>query len=1789
MLLLHGIPILAADGRGEEAYGILAYSDDQPGYTNNVVSFPLRGEGTPYYTSRVGFGQTSTAGAYADGLYYVAATKMEGSQEIPDALYAMDLDNGEYVRKGSLEGYSSFINDMTFDISTSTMYAVARLDDTVSALYIIDRTNGESRKVATLDRRFFTLACSLEGQLYGVSFSGDFCRIDKRDGTVETVGHTGLYPEKFQSMEFDHENGILYWASTSRYLDSSGTVEIQESFMATVDPVTGVATRGRSLGDDQIAGLYVPYRIVANGAPLAVESLVVTPAPDGGSSAHLSWTNPKRTFGGDPIKIISKVEVKRDGDVVANVSDATPGSKSEVTDVLPSPAGAFHTYTVTAYTSAGAGLPTETDVFVGADIPAKVDGIAIERLGANAAVVRWNPVTAGANGGWTDVATMTYNVTRMPDNVPVATGISATSYTESGVEVSGSYTYRIVASNSAGTSEVAESEAIVLGPKIECPITEEFSEDTFENWTVVDSNGDDNKWTCFNLAWAKATGAYFMATPKEGDDWLVSRPVSFDGSSSYKITFTYIASGNHTVDVALLDEYVLDTPVAEVGSVEFGSGWELATKSFVFPIEESGEYNLAFHEVSSSGSGYLLIDRMVIEKLADHNLAAVALSGSKTPNSGNTYIYSVMVENRGSEPAADFRVELIDQTDRVVGSTQVAESVGTGDSKNVAVSFVADEQVTELRGRVAYAADQIEADNCTPPMGITIMPPGTPEAVEIGVSAGTTREHPFNLYRKYGAVLEIYTADEIGLERGRIFEVRYPYSSSTYTAAPEQVGLKLYLANTDKATATEWIPLEEMTLVYDGKVDFESGDGVLSLPLAQAYDYEGGNLAVVAIHSLESSPQSYYSGLYWNYYRSPESGNSAYCYSSDNIFEYGSKQGSQSYYGNSVVTFMIQTGGASVSGKVTDTDGNPLEGALVKVEPAHASALSGADGSYRIDFIPNGDYTLLVHKKYYGDSDAVEFSMGDDDLVRDVVLEKLPAVSVGARVVDYAGSPLEGVAVNISGYEEMDTKTDADGRFSFADVVCAPSVMTLTKDWYAPVVIGTELEDTADMGDIVMGFAHYTPSAVAVRTDAGADGSATVEWTSPDVQGEVSYDSGVAASQIGLTDNLGTGVIGAAFRRPMLLENIRWQTTAEGGPHQRVNLYVYDLDADGNPTGTLLFSARDVENTDGEWSAYNLGEPVSAPNGCLVMLNYPGFLGLGMDMDSRANPYHENTYYYSVDYASGEFASCDRLGLDGNLLIRAGGRFYPAENTPVATVDDSRSELPGWQRYNVYRSQGYDSEETEWVLLTEEPVSGASFNDSGFASLTPGVYRYAVASVYPDGTCSGRLESGYLLHNAYSDLTVLAATNSHSGDASGAGISVYDSNGTLTCSGLVGSDGRAEFTGIWKGVYDVKVSLPGYHDCDIKVDLSMRDAVTTPLVTLEEIIATPVNLKVYPLEDGSLKFTWNESGEIFDGFEDYDVFGVPSDAGMQWKCIDADGGRTFAEADFVFPGMTTPMSFIVFDPKQTSPSMYDQRSASHPHSGEAQLACFASVYGNDDWLISPRLTYHTDYRFSFYARGYSATYGETIKVGYSTDGDNPEDFVWIGQDIDVAKQQWRKYEFDIPEAARYVAIRVVSEDGFTLFIDDVEIGSGSGMEANTAPTGPEVEYEVTLDGEVLGVTADTRRLIENVDGDGLHTLGVRALYASGRSEEATIEFGENGIDTPSVSLFHVSPNPASGHTYVNGEFRTAHLYDLSGRLLRSYVCDGDCTRLDLAGVDAGMYLLLIDNGSKTETVKLTVR
>ena len=1583
--------------------------------TNNIVAFDLECDTEPTFRRAVGYYETSTAGAYGDDAYYVAASQMIGSIEVAKELVRVDLEAGTYKTVGELTGYTNLINDMTYDRSAAKMYAISRIDDTRSALFTIDLKTAESSLVANLDRKFFTLAANYSGNLFAISFDGDLCSIDKTTGKVRVIGSTGQHPEKFQSMEFDHATRTLWWIATTRSLNESGTIELSECFVAKVNTSTGAITRCNDFGDNQIAGLYIPAFAAPDNCPAPVESPQAVAADKGDMRAVLSWTNPSETFGGEPLKTISKIEIKRDGVIVGNVTDAEPGKRSSFTDVIDDVTGATHTWLITAYNNNGAGAAAAVSAFVGRDIPAPATGITVERLTPNSARISWEPASAGVNGGWCDPESFTYTVVRYPDEKVIASDISDTECSDSGADVSDTYHYAITTTSSCGTSEAAISPTVALGPKLGTPYTCEFSTDDFGQWTPYDGNSDGNSWTQMYINWAKADAAFISAAQYALDDWLISNLFELEPESSYKVRLNTMANGTHPLKFYLLSESDTSAPLQEIGRIEIYRSSSFADNEFTFTTGSNiGDCNIAIRDIAPQGSSLFYLNRISIEKLVARNLSASAVTGNAKPIEGNTYKYTVTVNNKGSETVDSYTVELIDNEGTTLASTVVSEPLASGESANISIacSFPYGAAVSAICGRVKADNDMIEADNTSPALAMTILPLGSSEEVNIGQRESTSSDHPLNLYYKYGASQNIYSADEIGIPRGRISNILTSYSCYFDLT---NAAVKIYLSNTDRVSnADGWIPLDEYTLVFDGHIDISSSESTLDFELQNAFDYEGGNLAMLVVTSLADASSSYLK-MSQPYYTSPLAGNSAIGYGNDsNQFDF--TKSFTSRRGNSCVTFMMRSGGATVTGFVTDAGNNPVEGAEVAIPEIRASTKSGADGSFRFDFVPNGEFSIQAKMFGYKDSEAAKITVSDNDASTTIRIEKLPVYTVSGRVLSPDGNALGEADITLAGYTDLATTSNTDGTFSFSDVVVSDeTTVTVSKDRYVDYTETFNLNANKDLGDITLGYAHFAPAGITV---AASDGAASLTWDSPSAETDFIYDSGKADTQIGFSESIGTIVIGTAFRTPMTLNSISWFTTSEGGPHNSVNVYIYDLDEEGNPTGTMLYSERAVRNTDGQWTELTLENPVDAPRGCFVALNYPGFHGIGVDGDHKAFPFRENTYAFSTDYSSGDFAYFDSETLSGNLMIRAAGNAWSAEGMKPAA-----SDAPEICTYNVWRASGYGSD--DWTSLNSSPLTTTSFSDATWQNAPAGVYRYA------------------------------------------------------------------------------------------------------------------------------------------------------------------DASRTFAEADFAFPGRTQPCSFMVFNPSKTTPSMADQRRASIPYEGDAELASFAGYSGSDDWFISPRLTYHNDFTLKFMARGYSLTYGEVIRVGYSTTDTDPMSFTWIADRVDVPMQVWTEFEYTVPAAARYVAINCISPDGFTLFIDNVEISSGNGFEMNTAVSGPEVIYAVSLDGEELARTTDCSFMLSNV-AKGAHTAEVKAVYASGESAPATVRFGETGLNGLNGSEISVWPNPAPGYTIVRGDFSRATIYDLSGRSLRTF--DGTEKRLDLSGFAHGIYLLAIETeGNRTTTIKLAVR
>ena len=872
--------IKKANGKTKNAYSVLSFDYTQGNLLNGLVNYSFA-DGAKFNLVRY-FGDANhdvTAAAYADGYYYVERTKtdIDTQKMIPVDLLRYDIEKDEVETVGDFSGFTSHINDMTYDYSTKTMYAISVYNNTYSVLYTIDLKTAAAKQVATLDRRFFTLACNYAGQLYAISFEGDLCKVDKNTGAVTLVGATGFLPTYYQTMEFDHTDNTLYWAAN--LIDGSG----QDDCIAMVDTETGKATQLALVGDyPQLVGLYIPFSASAAGTPAAVSNFEVVEGANGATTATLTWTNPTTTFDGASLGSLSAVKVYRDHELITTLNNAKPGAAMTYTDNLGNVKGALHTYTVVATNATGDGAEVKETVFVGRDVPMPVFALNVVREGYDKVRVKWSQADEGKEGGYVDKSSLTYTVTRYPDNKVLTTTLKETSI-EDVLPTAQHYSYAVQAKNTDGESEVVKTNAEVYGPTYTMPVNFDFTDaNADDSWTVVDANEDDYAWTWTETSTGRVMG-HQASSVNTSDDWLIGYYMPFEKDAVYRLDLDYHAYSRDNVEISLLDEMNTATPLLSIGTMDIQGSKDRQKYSVIFTAPSTGFYNLALHALSPMRADWLEFYALSLRKAEKVNLAATAISGDENPVQGKESKYTVKVENQGVNKVFGFRVVLKDQDGNELMHKDDARTIKSGEALDVELAWTPETRsVTGVRGEVVMPwatgdnADANPDDNATALMAVNVREAFDGNVVELGTASTKYASYgPFNLSDQYAAALNIYGADEIGDAGNSIVKLAWQYDAMWQYDDAVGIPVRVYMANTDRTKAGDgWIDEADLTLVYDGTIDIaKTTMGDLTVVLDKPFAYEKGkNLAVL---TAVCSPK-YYPYTTFKQYTSPLDGNGSF-------------------------------------------------------------------------------------------------------------------------------------------------------------------------------------------------------------------------------------------------------------------------------------------------------------------------------------------------------------------------------------------------------------------------------------------------------------------------------------------------------------------------------------------------------------------------------------------------------------------------------------------------------------------------------------------------------------------------------------------------------------------------------------------------------------------------------------------------------------------------------------------------------------------------------------------------
>ena len=227
-------------------------------------------------------------------------------------------------------------------------------------------------------------------------------------------------------------------------------------------------------------------------------------------------------------------------------------------------------------------------------------------------------------------------------------------------------------------------------------------------------------------------------------------------------------------------------------------------------------------------------------------------------------------------------------------------------------------------------------------------------------------------------------------------------------------------------------------------------------------------------------------------------------------------------------------------------------------------------------------------------------------------------------------------------------------------------------------------------------------------------------------------------------------------------------------------------------------------------------------------------------------------------------------------------------------------------------------------------------------------------------------------------------------------------------------------------------------------------------------------------------------------------------------------------------------------------------STTAAHSGTKYLfSLYRADFGvANDWAISPELDGSAQ-TISFYARSYSGSYPEKMRILYSTGGIEPADFIEVATYYPVPAA-WTRYEFKVPAGAKRFAINSCAQNAFMFMVDDVTY-IPEGAEVTTSLVGNDVYRDGA---KINDATVDKCEYTDsNVTEGTTYSYAVVAVYNKGLGSASNV----------------VTVNDMSGIDSIAADNLDAEFFNLQGQRV--------------AKPSAGIYIMRIGSTVKKVLVK----
>ncbi len=348
----------------------------------------------------------------------------------------------------------------------------------------------------------------------------------------------------------------------------------------------------------------------------------------------------------------------------------------------------------------------------------------------------------------------------------------------------------------------------------------------------------------------------------------------------------------------------------------------------------------------------------------------------------------------------------------------------------------------------------------------------------------------------------IYTADEMSNFTGLITGLKL---YNDFLVNVFSTHIKIWLGSTTQTSLQDdWISSNQLTLVFDGMVDFPYGQNVISIPFQESFPHlDGGNLVMMVLRPWEEV--LFYTGSSERFKcQTIGTNRSRVQFNNENVYYPDEPPVPTDFSQVSgqfpKTTFTVIPGGVGqITGTVLGAGAGPLLGVQVNVNSRGYTAFTNVQGQFTLANVLPGNYAATF-SRHGCETQTINIIVSEDETeVMNVSLDLLANVNVTGTILGSdSGSGIAGANIDLVGYENYNGSSGANGSFTIPTVFANHSYdYTITAVGYTAAHGTIEVvSGNYDMGNITLSEIAFAPNTLQANLNAGSQ-TVNLSWNAP--------------------------------------------------------------------------------------------------------------------------------------------------------------------------------------------------------------------------------------------------------------------------------------------------------------------------------------------------------------------------------------------------------------------------------------------------------------------------------------------------------------------------------------------------------------------------------------------------------------------------------------------------------------------------------------------------------------------